>query len=341
MKADADHLLSEEDGFRAPRRTVVYTHGGGRLGNQLLRFAHLLAWAIENQPAVRLINLSFVPYAQGWEEWERHPGCSYPEPITRLDFWARLFLRLPAFLRARLDWRIQRAIHRWADRANRTQSIVAEEDFEGGEIQLGSSGFTKRMNVCELTYLAGWRIADWALVRKHESAIRALMRPSPSILIKARRTVEWLRSRADFLVALHIRRGDYRDFDGGRFFYDLAQYRDWIGQIAALELNSSIGLLVCGDEKLDEHLLADLRCPWILSEGSVNCGGLPVTSLVEMSMTDLIVGPPSTFSVYAAFLGRVRMLPLEVPGQKLNLNQLVDGHLFAAREHPSLSKVVR
>ena len=41
--------------------TVIFTHGGGRFGNQLLQFGHLIALT-EDQRHLSLVNCSFWPY---------------------------------------------------------------------------------------------------------------------------------------------------------------------------------------------------------------------------------------------------------------------------------------
>src|SRR5437870_3543900 len=99
--------------------TVVFTHGGGRFGNQLTLFGHLIALAEEN-PGIGILNISFWPYAGLCRGTQHNPLCQYP-PITARAPWPwRNALRfcqtispvLPQRLRKSLSYRLPRLLHR-------------------------------------------------------------------------------------------------------------------------------------------------------------------------------------------------------------------------------------
>jgi hypothetical protein len=67
---------------------LIYSHGGGRLGNQLLVFSHLLSWYWEN-PNYRLINLSFWEYAELFETTRHNAICYFSEEeLLRREFYS-------------------------------------------------------------------------------------------------------------------------------------------------------------------------------------------------------------------------------------------------------------
>ena len=91
---------------------VIYTHGGGRLGNQVLRAAHWIAWALENAGEVEVLNFAFWPYADCFATWREHPGCVFPLCAGRADRLARRWAELPRALQGALEHktRLQRVV---------------------------------------------------------------------------------------------------------------------------------------------------------------------------------------------------------------------------------------
>src|SRR5688572_18366686 len=83
-KRDMSYRLSWV-AMRSMPSTIILTHGGGRFGNQLIQFGHLLAMA-EEQGDLDLINYSFWPYADLCAGTSVNPLCFYspagrPPPV--------------------------------------------------------------------------------------------------------------------------------------------------------------------------------------------------------------------------------------------------------------------
>ncbi len=105
--------------MKAPPHTVIYTYGAGRLGNQIIRFAHWMAWTRLHPGQVEVCNFSFWPYADYFVTWREHPGCVFPVRAGRPDRLARWRAALPRWLQAAADARsrlqrtVQAAGHWW------------------------------------------------------------------------------------------------------------------------------------------------------------------------------------------------------------------------------------
>ena len=115
---------------------VIYTHGGGRLGNQVLRFAHWMAWALEHAGEVEVLNFAFWPYARDFETWRAHPGCVFPLRAGRADRLAVRHAAAPAWMRRRLEKKtrlgriVQAAGHAWPGWQAVDLDIVREENLK-------------------------------------------------------------------------------------------------------------------------------------------------------------------------------------------------------------------
>ncbi|WP_345952717.1 alpha-1,2-fucosyltransferase [Mucilaginibacter sp. PAMB04168] len=96
------------------------------------------------------------------------------------------------------------------------------------------------------------------------------------------------------LVGIHVRRGDYATWHGGKFYFDLSFYYAQMVQIAA-QISNCV-FIICSNEKIAFDNTHDLHL--------VYAKGSDIEDLCVLSSCDYIIGPPSTFSGWAAFLGR-------------------------------------
>ncbi len=97
-------------------------------------------------------------------------------------------------------------------------------------------------------------------------------------------------------VAIHIRRGDYKTWEGGRYYYEDKDYLRFITRMRQLvkdELGKdSLFYLFTNDQVYLEGLgITVSDNPWYIDQ-------------FVMSRCDYIIGPPSTFSLWASYTGR-------------------------------------
>jgi len=109
-------------------------------------------------------------------------------------------------------------------------------------------------------------------------------------------------------IGFHIRRGDFREYEGGRYFLEDAAWLDLIEEIRN-EI-SAAGKQFTGILFSNEDIDGLLGSSNDLVAGP---GGL-YTDMEMMSRCDRLVAPPSTFSGWASFLGRVPALKVERNG---------------------------
>ena len=315
--------------------TVVYAHGGGRFGNQFLRFAHWLAWAMECENRTRIIDLAFWPYAPLFATWESYPGCLYPLQRSWIHSLARLRRWTPQQIIRHGEWRMERWIARGARRCPGV-AAVALNDAAGEEMPLTPEMFRggARAVVC-----SGWKFTAWAALERQENKVRELFKPAIEPAAISDAFVAALRQRYDILIGLFVRRGDYREWADGRYHYPWESYVRWIRDLGALYPGRRVGVVLTGDEALPLSLWAEL--PVVPATGSVNAGGHWFESFLELAACDYVVSPPSTFSACAAFLGNRPLWPLWRSDQKLSIDQIMPRHIFDARRDAIFSIAVQ
>ena len=111
-------------------------------------------------------------------------------------------------------------------------------------------------------------------------------------------------------VGVHVRRGDYATWFNGKYFYDNTIYYRWMKSLAS-QLGNPV-FIICSNEKINFDNDANLSI--------IYANGSPAEDIFLLSKCSYIIGPPSTFSSYAAFLGNQNYLCLESKEEDVTLS---------------------
>lgn len=323
-----------------PPHMVIYTHGGGRLGNQVMRFAHWMAWARAHAGEVEVLNLAFWPFAQYFTVWREHPACVFPLRAGRTDRLARWRTALPPWLRT---WgeercRLQRVVQA-AGRWHPGWQAVALDDVRGESIDLGDPKFMMHIARRPVTTCSGWKIASWRLLGEQQAQLREFFRPAPEFAQRPAEFIAALRQQHDIVIGMLIRQSDYRVWDDGRFYFSTAKYAEWIRQLLDLHSGQRVAVVVASEDWQDPAFFAGL--PVYLATGNPRAGGHWFENWIELSLCDFVVSAPSTFSATAAFLGGVPLWPVVATDQAMAFDQLMGDGMVGAARHPVFSRSVK
>lgn len=144
--------------------------------------------------------------------------------------------------------------------------------------------------------LCNWRFQNKAGMRRHRAAICAYLRAKDSLVVRARQVVAKAREVAAVVAGVHVRRGDYRTWQAGRFYFTDEEYVRLMHEFE-VAVGKPVKFLMVSNEPLD--------IPFFRSQGlSVeNVSGSAAEDVVLLSECDFILGPASTFSAWAAYYG--------------------------------------
>lgn len=95
----------------------------------------------------------------------------------------------------------------------------------------------------------GWKCPHLAASRKR-LPLRSFFRPVTTVRLRVESFLERIRPVKGFLVGIHIRQGDYREFRGGAYYMDTSRYTSYMHRIEAL-LDRPARLIVCSDTHQD------------------------------------------------------------------------------------------
>jgi hypothetical protein len=154
----------------------------------------------------------------------------------------------------------------------------------------------------------GWQTrSDTRYLQQTLPELQQIFRPKDDIMAKAEAMVAELRQEADLVVGVHIRRGDYATWHDGRFFYELEDYRQFMLRVQALYAGRSVSFFISSNEAFEpDDVFEGCRCRRFGREPSG-----AILDLYTLSVCDLIIGPFSSYSRWASFIGEVPLCFLE------------------------------
>ena len=319
--------------------TIILTHCPGRFANQLTLFGHLIG-LVEEHPWLRLVNMSFWKHADLCGGTESNQLCRYPNGVgqrrPRVEMFPRILRRVRAVLPRQVvrgvDYGMPRVIHRcWGSRVSRQEVAHLEE-------AIGTDSFLEKFRGRKSVALCGWFMRDWDLFTNHQQAVREFLKPASRFQSTASTFMTDVRRRHKPVIGLLMRQSDYRTWVQGRYFLSTPQYRTYVEQLQ-LRFGPDCAFVVATDEEQDPDAFKGLNAYWCT--GQKAGPGHHLESLVELSLCDVIVTVPSTFSLWAAFFGEVPVLPIAPGAEDLTETELVEGHLVGAHHHPVLNRCTR
>jgi hypothetical protein len=269
-------------------RTVVIETPFGRLGNRLQTAAYALAFSEEFNVKVKLLCL------RGYEDLINE---------TRTKGLGR--------------------IRRWIEYA--IYSLIA------------SSGHLRKMLSCTIicstkenpVILSSGRISGLILSSRISIIRGYYVYTHPSILVRhaerIRKRLALVVEQREFtfisdtrtkenslIVGVHIRRGDYREYRGGEYFFPISMYENLARSLTINSPGRRFVFLLCSDEHIGDDAFSGMN--WIRGPGTT------LGDFHALSLCDLVIGPVSTFNRLSAFLGGIPRFEIEKPIASLRIS---------------------
>jgi hypothetical protein len=266
---------------------IIFSNKPGQLGNMLFIYANLLAYGIAHQ--VRVSNPAFYDY-QRYFEGTQAKSDVLAKFAYRLSFFIarvlhKLKIRLPFLSMNYLDW--------------------------NESLDLDRSGKQFKNRLC---FLQGWQYRAPESTRKHEAEIRAFFAPVKQHVIAMDDFFKnTFHSVGEVIIGVHIRRGDYKHFENGRYFYSIAEYRKVMEKIVSLFPGQKLHFLVCSNESL---VADDLSIDGAVITMAMNH---ELLDMYSMARCRYIIGPPSTYSMWASVYGNVPLYKICDPAREITL----------------------
>jgi len=160
----------------------------------------------------------------------------------------------------------------------------------------------------------GWLTRrDTKYIKQTKKELQYIFRPKDAIILKAQSVINDLRKKSDLVIGVHIRRGDYSTWQNGKFFYSLEEYHQFMLRLQALFVDKKISFFISSNEDFPLNTFRNCECQRFYKEPSG-----AILDLHTLSLCDLIIGPVSSYSRWASFIGEVPICFLEYREQSFN-----------------------
>lgn len=121
-------------------------------------------------------------------------------------------------------------------------------------------------------------------------------------------TKKLAKSSGTILVGIHIRRGDYITFKDGKYYYEDSVYESWIQQLE-IQILQKTHFILFSNENIsikENDRISHCTEKWFIDQ-------------YIMSRCDFLIGPPSTFTRWASFIGQVPLKHVELPNDNIRI----------------------
>jgi len=165
-----------------------------------------------------------------------------------------------------------------------------------------------------IVYIRSWKHKkDFDDIIEFKSQIISLFTPKAEYRIKFDTLLLKLTNQYDILIGVHIRRGDYLNFQRGIYYFDDSVYCKFMTMLKNELASKRVHFIISSNEKINPEKFCDLNIYKL--ENS-----LGIEDLYALSKCDYIMGPPSTFSMWASFYGSVPLKLLEAENEEFTLD---------------------
>lgn len=261
---------------------LILSDRPGQLGNLLFLYAHFAAYCMKNK--VALINPAFSEHAQ---EFHLKTGKSEYDALLR-------DIRVLNFPRANIILKILRRTRL------SNQFLKAYSLANGVSYDLDSN---LSVSTAKYNFIAGWLYRGENNLKHYKTHVKSMFQLNDRNAAMVDSYVQGHFLSQGINIGVHIRQGDYAGFEGGRYYFDSAEYATILSEVAHFYRDKKVRFHICSNVEQEIGVFEGLDVS--LSKAS------PVIDLYTLSRCDLILGPPSTFTLWASFMTGVHILTLK------------------------------
>ena len=236
---------------------MIFVHDKGRMANNMLQYGHVYAWGREH--GRKTVSMRFA-YKYRW----------FHICHTRYHHF--------------LTYVLAKYAAKWG--------LIPSVSFdtEGADYSREEEMMCKR----KMIVVGGWYARWYDLFLKYKPEIVQLFAFDEKVRTKAD---ELLYAGSDIRLGVHIRRGDYRRWQGGKYFYTDDEYLGCIRQFLALHRDQQVTVFICGnDPELDREKYRRV----LAGNTVVFAEGNPAEDMYLLSCCHYLTGAPSTFTLVAS-----------------------------------------
>lgn len=154
-------------------------------------------------------------------------------------------------------------------------------------------------------FVSGWkRRASNDFFPYVKEEIHDLYAPNQDIVDEVQQVMSRYKQDGYFIIGVHIRRGDYKTFEGGKYYFELDEYKEQMQALCSVYHDRRVCFAISTNESIDLSVFDGLELCKTYNTTAIH-------DLYMLSICDRIIGPLSTFSRWASFYGKVPLCFIE------------------------------
>lgn len=286
---------------------VIVNYKAGQLANRLFHFSHFIVNSKTYK--YKLIYPFFDEYKDFFE-------------LDDKDFYSKK-IRIRYFSNSFINRKTKKIVNSCMRRYKKNLWLpsflqvisIDKNDFEDLTFNMRDRDFVTPAQD-KILIASGWSYTDGESFSKYASQLRCIFKPKGQFRERIREEIKGLKGNDVVLIGVHIRRGDYKEFNDGRWFYNDRVYVERMEEIVNyFDLkNKSCLFLIASNEKIDVKNFNKINVVWRQRHF--------IEDLYLLAECDLIIGPPSTFSMWASFYGQIPLFKMEDENKRFNDSEL-------------------
>lgn len=251
---------------------MIFVRDKGQMCNNILQYAHMYAWGREH--GQKTMSMRFAYKYQYFNICHTKYHCF---PVYAFAKYAACFglIKTMSF-----------------------DELMGEEEENRRLQALSGKSFM----------VEGWQVRFYGLFLKYKREILQLFAFNKDIADGVEKYIQANSPNAVIRIGVHIRRGDYKTWCGGKYFFSDEVYVAYIRKCLEIYGKDSTTVCICtNDRSLDKEYyrrhLGDV--------GLLFPQGNPAEDLCLLSRCDYLIGAPSTFSLVASMYRDVPLCWME------------------------------
>jgi hypothetical protein len=271
---------------------IIIISKEGQLCNRLFHFAHQISYAIETGQII-------------WHPFFNEFSNYFPNLSGRGINKVKIYLWSNSVIRVLMS--LSSSILNFF-----STSIIHRYIFSDGAEIILSEQYSKPYK--KILFCHGWLLRDYKNFAKHADTLKLLFEFRSEVILNTEKILKHLKSDKSQVIGLHIRRGDYLNWEGGKHFYTDEQYSVFLRKLTDLMTfeGKKIKFIIFSNEALSNTSPLLKYSPFVAN-------GTAIEDLSLLSRCDYIVGPPSSYSSWASFIGNTPLLHIKNAKQNFSI----------------------
>ena len=260
---------------------MIFARDKSQMCNNLLQYAHVYAWGREHGRKVISMRFSY--------KYQYFHICH----TSLTGFGWYLFAKYMAALKLLPTASFK---HSDCDREALERKMLRHKHIvvSGWNVRFYDLFLKYRKEICEL----------FTLDEQYTAPVKDKM-ASPSVMSSEAET--------SLALGVHIRRGDYAEWQNGQYYFDDAVYAAHINRFAELHPDQTIHVFLSTNDNQVSAEAYQQACPKVVIH---HFKGSAPEDLFMLSGCDYLIGPPSTFSLVAAMYRDIPLYRMDVADEQ-------------------------